>query len=184
MAIVQVNNGDTGLVARGRINETIDHANTNTGWAQYLDTQYTEASPLVVTQGTTVNLPNNALSVIETQLPTDSAGFYDGTRITPDANGDSYAVRTGFKIKSSSQTGAFALDLDISALGDGSILVFERNTSLTKGANTEQAYSTTNLVYTLGTFLANGGLTRFTSVAGTSSVYDITYVISKVHGAR
>jgi len=154
------------------------------GWAQYNDTQYTLANPFIVNQGVTTNLPNNGLSVITSQLPVGSSGLYDGSRVKADASGDAYAIRTNFKIKSSSQTGAFELRMDISAAGDGSIIIFDRNTSLSKGSNTEQSYSTTNLIYTLETFFANGGLIKFASLAGISSIYDISYVITKVHAAR
>lgn len=48
----------------------------DTGWASYSDTQYTSGSPLAVTGGVLTKLPNNALSAIDSQKPTDVPDFY------------------------------------------------------------------------------------------------------------
>ena len=184
MAIVQVNNGDTGLVARGKINETITHANTNTGWAQYADTQYTDLSPFIISEGVTSNLPNNAGTSITSQLPVGSSGLYNGTRMTPDANGDSYGVRVSFTAENSSVNGAFALSMDISAAGDGSFTIFTRSSSTLRGANNPQDYVFSTDIYTLNTFLANGGLLKVEAIAGDLSLYNINYNIFKQHSAR
>lgn len=47
-----------------------------TGWASYVDTQYTVGSPLALIGGATVKLPNNCGSVIDSQMPPDVDSFY------------------------------------------------------------------------------------------------------------
>ncbi len=69
------------------------------GWALYTDTQYTAGSPLVILQGNTEDLPNNAGSKDEGSLPTGSPALYDGTRIRPNNINDTYDVRVTFKAK-------------------------------------------------------------------------------------
>lgn len=185
MAIIgSIFNGEAGSSVRAKLNAIISRGNTNTGWAQYRDTQYTEGSPFVVFQGQTLSLPNNAGQSIETQLPEGSTGFYNGTRLTPDANGDSYGFRVSFTVSCSVVNGAFATSLDISAAGDGSFEIYSRASSTLRGANNPQDYVFSTDIYTLDTFLANGGLPRFEAIAGDCSIYNINYNIFKQHAAR
>jgi len=184
MALINIPDSGVWASIAAALNSNFTGINGRTGWAQYADTQYTVGNPFVVSAGTTVALPNNAGSTITSQLPTGVTELYDGTRMVSDDVGAAYAIRIGFTVSNSSQTGAFALDADISAAGDGSIDIFNRTTSLARGANTPQAYNTTNLIYSLGTFAANGAIIRFESIAGDSSIYDISYVISKIHKGR
>lgn len=165
------------------LNSMFTEQYNTTGWGLYTDTVYTEGSPLTVTAGTTVALPNNKGSVIETHLPDDVTTFYDGTRVRSQNIGDGLEVRVNFKAKTTSNTGAFAVAFDISALGDGSNVITERANSFVRGTNTEQAYSFTTGLFSLDTFIANGCLISFESITGTSSVYDISYLIKRDHRA-
>lgn len=162
---------------------TLPSADVGTGWGFYSDTQYTEASPLVVTAGSRVALPNNKGTVIESHLPTGITTLYDGTRITPQKVGDGYELRIGFKAKTSSNNGGFLVDLDISAAGDGSNVILERSSRFLRGTNTEQKFSFTSSLFSLNTFVANGGLLTFESITGNSSIYEINYLIKKDHDA-
>jgi hypothetical protein len=184
MALINIPTSGVWSSIASALNSNFSGIDGRTGWAQYSDTLHTLASPLVIAAGVTTPLTNNAGSTIKSQLPAGVTDLYDGTRLISDDLGAAYMVRIGFTVSNSSQTGAFSLSADISAAGDGSITIFDRVSSLARGANTPQAYNTTNLTYSLGTFLANGALLRFESITGTSSIYDITYVISKIHKGR
>jgi hypothetical protein len=48
-----------------------------TGWASYVDTQYTAASPLTISANTPTKLPNNAGTIVNPQLPQDVSSFWD-----------------------------------------------------------------------------------------------------------
>ena len=155
---------------------------TNTGWELYEDTQYTEISPFEIDEGVAVALPNNGLSSDVSQAPTVNA-LYDGTRMTPNDLGDSYVLRISIAVATTSNNGTFSLSLDISALGDGSITIASTaiRTARGTGINNAQLYSIAIPIFTLGTFMANGGLFRFESITGDSSLYDISFLIQKTH---
>ncbi len=156
-----------------------------TGWAQYSDTQYTSTSPLIVTNGSNVNLTNNAGNTIKSQLPEGVTDLYDNVagKITPDTSGDMYELRVDFTAFTTSNTGYGELTLDIGG-SLGVILsipvTFPRGT----GISNSRAFSRTTLMYTLDTFLQNGGRLKYESIRGNTSVYDIVYVISRIHKGR
>lgn len=149
------------------------------GYGVYGDTQYT-STPLVVTSGATVKLSNNAGSVIE-ELPAGSNGFYDGSVITPDALGDAYIVRLGFEASSSINNGALNVAVDISAAGDGSIVISGDPERMIRGSNTYQRYSISLPIFCRETFVANGGHVLFSAVDGNISVRNISFFITKLY---
>jgi hypothetical protein len=148
-----------------------------TGWANYSTTTYTSASPFSIAPASTVTLPNNANNSIITDLPLGVTAFYNGTtnKITPASIGDSYIVNIRFKAKTTTNNDYLTLYIDI---GSGSQINAEAKQFL-KGANTEQAFNFTLPIFTLATFVSNGGLIKIISNAGTISVYDITYFITR-----
>ena len=156
--------------------------NNSTGWAFYEDSQYTSGSPFVVNAGVTSSLPNNAsLTAIETQLPSDAAQFYNGTVMTPANNGDKYDVSIRFKATSSSNTGEYALRIDI---GGTEGVISESSESFIRGAGSENFEEVNFSVFSGSTFVANGGTITFESITGNTSIYDISYLITRVHRAR
>lgn len=147
------------------------------GWAQYLDTQYTENSPFVVNEGVTSTLPNNAASSITQYLPEGVDGYYDGSVIRSVKEGETFAVSIRFKVKSSSPNGAVAVYLDIGgAVGN----IVEDSRRLARGTGVENSFAIDFTTYALDTFLANGATVKFESITGNSSVYDINYVIVRI----
>ena len=152
------------------------------GWAQYSDTSQTSGSPQVVNQGVTANLINNAGNVIESELPEGVTSLYDGSLITPENSGDAYLLRINMTAFTSSQNGVLEIALDIGGV-QGVILAkdfsFPRGTGLANARDISETF----LIYSLGTFVANGGTIKVTSVVGDTSVYDVNYVISRIHNA-
>ncbi|HMA78474.1 MAG TPA: hypothetical protein VKP88_05100, partial [Candidatus Paceibacterota bacterium] len=149
-----------------------------TGWAEYSDTEYTEGSPLAVTEGTTVDLPNNSGSIIDDHLPTGVSSLYDGTVITPDTVGDSYELAIRFKTKSSINDGAVRVSVNIGgAIGE----ITADSRRLNKGSSEENTIQINFSIYSLSTFIANGGTVKFEAVAGNQSVYGIRYIITRTH---
>lgn len=172
--------------AADQLQEIVDALVGTTGWAQYNDTVLTSVSPQVISQGTTSVIQNNGLSVIESQLPMGVASFYDAAtqKITPDTSGDSYVVRISFTAFTSSNAGALAtIQLDI---GGAQNVILKRGFTFPKGSGVANAIdiSTTNLVYSLGTFVANGGEVQIFSEVGDTSIYDVSYVVDRVHKGR
>lgn len=158
---------------------------TGTGWAQYADTEYTSANPFVITEGSSVNLSNNSLSTITSNLPEGVSTFYDPTsgKLIGDGSGDSLILRVSFKCYTDNNNGFAEVTVDIGGTV-GSVLdlpiVFPRGT----GSVNTRPYTSTNLIYTLDTFIQNGGEFLIESVRGTTSIYDIVYVIARTHKAK
>lgn len=152
-----------------------------TGWAQYQDTQYTQGSPFTVAQGVTSPLPINGINSITTHLPEGVTSLYNGTRITPDLVGDFYDVRVSFRGSASINNGGFTIDIDISAAGDGSNIVASCPVRMLSGSGSERVYTVNVPVYSLNTFVANGGLIRVSAENGNITLYNATLVIARVH---
>lgn len=157
---------------------------SESGWAQYNDDQYTELSPLVIPTGQRVKLPNNAANIINSQLPTGVLEFYNGTtqKITPDSVGDSYMLRVNFKAFTDDNNGYAELQLDI---GGTQGIILERGLNFPRGTGSSnvRSFSSSSLIYTLGQFVSNGGELFINNIRGTTSIYDISYVISRDHKA-
>lgn len=153
------------------------------GWAQYQDTQYTQGSPLVVTQGNTVAMPINGINSITGFLPEGVDSLYNGTRITPAEVGDFYDIRVNFRGFASINNGGFIIDIDISNTGDGSNVIASYPVRMISGSGSgnTRIYTINVPVFSLGTFVANGGLIRFTAVDGNITLYGATLVIARVH---
>lgn len=150
------------------------------GWGQYQDTQYTQGSPFSLTADTDTILPNNAGSVIESQLPTDVAELYDGSVITG-RNGDGILITVDMNATPTS-VAATALEvwIDIGApVGE----LYRRILTFPKGNGVERAINFSVSGYTLGTWEANGG-TVYVRSNGPVDIHAIRYVITRTHKAR
>ena len=155
-------------------------SSSSTGWAFYKDGQYTVGAPFQAAVSTTLTLPNNAATIIDSQLPAGVTSFYDGAKITPENSGDYYTFTVRFKAKSTSNAGSFDFGIDI---GGTFGQIFKETLVFAKGANTEQAFTVVAPGYTLGTFIANGGVIKVRSGAGTVSFYDIELQVNRTHKA-
>jgi len=155
---------------------------TKTGWAQYEDDQYTQVSPLVVNSGVESNLSNNAANVIDFQLPVGVTSLYDPVtnKMTPAKSGDGYLLRIGFEAYSSSQNGYGEVHLDIGGTL-GRILTIPITFKKGAGLSNSQSFVVTEFLYSLDTFIENGGLITFESIDGNSSIYDISFIFTRVH---
>lgn len=151
------------------------------GWARYEDTVYTESNPLVVASGTEVILPNNAGTIIDTYLPTDSPTLYNGVtnKLLPLSLGDSYLLRIDFKAYTSINSGYGEIRLDVG--GEiGNVLEIPVSFPRGIGVNNIRSVSRSSLIYSLDTFMSNNGTIHYESVRGDTTIYDIVYVIHRL----
>ena len=157
---------------------------SSTGWAQYNDTSLSSGSPQVILEGNSNVITNNAGTVIDSQLPPGVTSLYDSVtqKVTPETSGDAYMIRIAFTAFTSSPSGLAVIEVDI---GGAQGIILERSFTFPKGTGLSNAtqFSSTNLVYTLGTFVANGGDIKIRSETGDTSIYDVSYVIDRVHKA-
>lgn len=151
------------------------------GWGLYTDGTYTLGSPFSISQGTTLTtLPNDASTTIETYLPFGVTSFFGGiaNRITPKNEGDSYLVEIRFKAVCSINNGFFDIGIDI---GSGSNIIVDQTTELFSKTNgTEQIFSIRFSIYSLATFVSNGGRVFIIARSGNLDIYDIVYKIDRL----
>lgn len=156
-------------------------SNSYTGWADYADTQYTSASPFVVST-TKLTLPNNATIIRDNQKPIDITTFYNSTDSTiTGRDGDGINITIEFKARPATPNlTRITVAIDIGgAVGE----IYPRDFILSKGSGIEHFYLSSFGAYTLNTWEANGGKIRIISTAPTE-IYDIRYVIMRTHKAR
>lgn len=181
MTIGNITDGESGFSVRGKLNQVIDLANQQTGWASYVDTQYPNSgAPFTLTANTDTLLPNNAGTVIDSQKPADITAFYDGTVITG-RNGDNLDIMIYFKAVPSVVNQWLDIWIDIGGtVGE----LYRQTFNFPRGAGTERGilYALPS-AYTLGTWEANGGSVYVRSNAS-CDIYRINYNFDRSHKAR
>lgn len=153
----------------------------DTGWAQYRDTQYTSASPLVLSPDTDTILPNNAGLVLDAEIPSDVTSFYNGSVVTG-RDGDGITISVNLTARpTAGSTTILETWFDIGgAIG----AIYRRLVSFPKGPGVERPINFTVTGYTLNTWEANGA-TAYVRANGPVEVYDIDYIITRTHrGSR
>lgn len=152
----------------------------DTGFGFYVDSQYTEAVPFMLLADTITDMPNNAATTNEGNLPSDVTTFYDGTKITPKNEGDTIDLNVNFKVKTSVNNSWVKLVVDIGgAVGQ----IFPQTFTLPRGTGEEQAVTFVVNGYCGSTFIPNGGIVKLLS-NNPLMIYDISYVISRFHRSK
>lgn len=152
------------------------------GWARYDDTQYTQASPLVVVHNANpVVLPNNAGFKIETQMNTTSS-FYNGIaqKITPNKVNDAFSMVVTFKGKTAN---ASQNHIDI-ALGSTNGTPYDRiaKSLIFTKADTWENFYETFLFYADADFVANGNQWKISATGNNDvQIADVIYYIQKTY---
>lgn len=156
-----------------------------TGWSVYNDGEYTPLNKLEITAGDTVTLPNNAATKIQSQLPLGVDSFYNSfdTVLIGNNVGDALDFRINFQTSNSTGNGYFTLIIDI---GGGVSLppITIRTFSYPKGASVTHSYNTSNLIFSSSTFVANGAKIKIASGVGDTSIWNISYSITRVHRGK
>jgi hypothetical protein len=150
------------------------------GWANYADSVWTEQSPFSILAGNTAVLDNNANTNIEAYLPIGVSTFYDGlnNKILAENIGDSYTISVRFRAKTSINNDYFDIGLDI---GGTLNFILTESKVFHKGINEEQIFNITFVVFSLNTFVVNGGQIKISARTGNLSIYDIDYLIVRTH---
>ena len=162
------------------LNANFINAEDDTGWGQYSDSQYTSGSPFAIAGNTDTVLPNNSAGVIDSQKPSDIVNFYDGTVITG-RDGDGLAITIDFNaVPTSGATTYIEVWLNI---GGGLPDLYKRIISFPKGSGVVRPINFTVSAYTLNTWEANGA-TVYVRANGTADLYDIRYVLTRLHKAK
>lgn len=145
------------------------------GWVQFSDTEYTQASPLSVLSDSRTLLPNNAGNVLNIVNPFGGNDWISNNKFNPDNFGDSYDWRVGFTIDPTLNNRNLTLELDI---GGSQGVIWSKTIRLARGAGVDTRVTEQIDVYTLQTFIDNGG-ELYVTVDGESNIYDISYKIER-----
>ena len=151
-----------------------------TGWWSIQDTTFTSGSPQNILANIRTPLIINPDNVIETfgaeERP--ASDIYDGVNnlITPLELGDSYLLRLDLTANPTLNNRNFIIDLDI---GGTQGIIFERLIRLARGAGNDTTISVTNSIFSLNTFIANGGTLNITC-DGDVSLFNISLFIQKI----
>ena len=146
------------------------------GWVRYQDSQYTEISPLSLSDETPVTLPNNGSTKTKSD-PTQE--YYDTAtqKLIPSVLNDVYVITIEFK---SATPNANQCHLDLWFENGGSLLE-NLNVSLGyyKGNATTQTFHNTFQYYIDQNFIDNGANIKIQSHGDIATVWDIQYFIQK-----
>lgn len=147
-------------------------------WADYADSQYTQASPFALTKNTDTILPNDGLNGIMTYE--GSNPMYDATtqKVTGE-NGGTRLITLSCNVLPASGGNApnyieFWFDIG-GAVGE----LYRRLSTFPKGSGVVRPITLTTYVYTLDTWEANGA-DMYVSSDGNCDIYDIRYVIARI----
>lgn len=156
---------------------------SDTGFARYLDTTYTLASPLTVNSGVTATFTNNANNILSTQLPSDMTMMFNPAtqKVIAKNDGDVYLLSLRFKAKINIINGYFDIKLDI---GGTQGVISQESVVFTRDANTEQTFDIDLTLFSGSTFVANGGVLQINPRNGNMQIYDISFVIVRTHKAQ
>lgn len=176
---IEVHDNSTSATDVTTANNRLSFDDCNTGWATYIDSTYTSGSPLVFTASTWTTIPFSPTDIIDTYLPCDIDSFYDRTDSTFLGKlGDAYTINVSFKVRPNTPTTTL-LDFGID-IGGNIGVVYPKTLLLTKGDNIEQYFISSFTVYTLGTWVSNGGKAKI-KTDHSVDIYDVRYEVFRVH---
>lgn len=155
------------------------------GWAVYVDSLHTLASPQTIADGATAIITNNSNLVIDSQIPTDATSplWNSATgKFIPISENDYYTWIIRFKAKNTAAQGGYInVGIDI---GGTFNTIFVESTLFIRGSGVEQTFNLVMSGYSGATFIANGGVPKLTSFGGVTSVYAKEFHIVRHHKGR
>jgi hypothetical protein len=149
---------------------------TSPGWARYIDTQYTEASPLNLTDQVKVTLPNNAGTITKSRITSD---FYDlaTQKIIGLQINEVQIISIEFKAQAPNANQTH-LDLSIED-GGANIQNLEKAIGFIKGNATTEVFHNMFQYYIDQQFIDNGATIKIQAHGGTATIWDIEYFIQR-----
>ena len=149
---------------------------TSPGWARYIDTQYTEVSPLNLADQVKVTLPNNAGIITKSGITSD---FYDlaTQKIIGIQINEVQIISIEFKAQAPNANQTH-LDLSIED-GGGNLQNLEKAIGFIKGNAITEVFHNIFQYYIDQSFINNGATIKIQSHGGTATIWDIEYFIQR-----
>jgi hypothetical protein len=150
---------------------------TGLGWSRYDDTIYTSSNKLALSDGVTVNLPNNGGNVYRSYAGLD---YYNTTtgRVIGDNINDTYLMTLFFKYSAPNANQTY-IELQFEG-GNGT--PYDRikgEAVFPKGNDVTHDFHGVFQYYVDADFVTNGSYWQITSTGGAATVWDIIYFIQK-----
>jgi hypothetical protein len=162
----------------------LDNLKYNTGFYYISDDQYTEASPLVITEGigNKAALTNNANVVNSAQWKPQRTFPFNSTsgKLEGFALNAKFNIEVRFKAKSNNVNGKFNIFLDLGTVASP-LIINEKTEIFTFGANAQQSFNMELNYYSGVNMMANDGVIFINSSLGITSIYDIEFLITLDH---
>jgi len=147
------------------------------GWGRYMDTEYTEASPLSLAADTLTILPNNKGNVLTSDSFVDYYQNDTNQKIKGDNLNDVYIITVEWKAQAPN---ANQTHLNLSIQNGGGIIEnLDIALAYIKGNAIPQVFHNMLQYYIDQSFLDNGASLYIQSHGGTSTIWDIEYFIQK-----
>lgn len=159
------------------VSEVAGYAQSGKGWVMIKDTLYTPQSFLEIRANTPLILPNNAGSVLDIVGMDGGSTIWDSAanKLSPDKSGDTYDWRVQFTINPSVNNRNLTLSLDI---GGTEGVIWDKTLRLARGAGVNTRVTETLDIFTLGTFIQNGGQLKLLC-DGDGQIFDIVFKIER-----
>lgn len=147
------------------------------GWARYDDGQYTSASKLTLTQDIEVVVPNNAATIVRSNVEVD---YYNSTtkKILADNENDTYVCTVVFNYSAPNANQTF-IRLQLDATNGTPYRRVGKDISFPKGNDVEHQFHEVFQWYVDDAFVANGSQWKITAFGGSATVWDIIFFIQK-----
>ena len=152
-------------------------AGSGLGWGRYIDTEYTEVSPLSLAADTLTVLSNNKGSVITSDPSVDYYENDANQKIKGDNLNDVFIITIEWKAQAPNANQTH-LNLSIQN-GGGVIENLDIALAYVKGNAETQVFHNVFQYYIDQNFIDNGASLYIQSHGGTSTVWDIEYFIQK-----
>lgn len=153
------------------------------GWARYDDNQYTAIAPLVLQDGISAALPNNASNIVSSGL---NFQFYnsDTQKIQAEDEGDVYIQTIVFKA-SASNANQTHLHVNLVSTGPTPYSRVSAEIEFPKGNGVAHDEHIVFQFYTDADFVANGNQWKLIADTGggTVNIWDIIYFIQRTYKA-
>lgn len=150
--------GQTSGISAQDLRDLIVSSIGQTGWADYRDTQFTDAAPQVLIANTPNKVLINGLVNQTQELPVGVPNLWDTTTNTIVAANAGTGMLVTFEttIRRASGTGGWELDSWIDIGLPGGVRLYPRTQAADNGSNDKKVTWTT-AAYCLDTWVANGG---------------------------
>jgi hypothetical protein len=152
------------------------------GWERYFDGQYTEANKRTLTASQDNSITINGATTLLTQSPINEGHlpFWSANKIKPSHLGDSFLIRFDFDASINNNDGRMEFSVDVG----GTVGKAVNNTFVfPKGNGVPHKFSMVTTLYSLATFITNGGTIKI-NPSHTMLIWNQSIYIEKTFHGR